>query len=232
VQGFTLVELMIVVAIIAIIASMAVPNLLSARSNANESAAIATLRSITSAQSQLQTAGAVDANTNGAGEFGYFGELAGDIGVRDSSGSASANRVSPPVLSGNFAIVTSPPPFTGGVVIRSGYVFQMYLPSASGVGLPEADTGGVSATAPDAGRSEVLWCCYAWPTAYGSSGHRAFFVNQFGDVMSTRNVSQRYSSDRPPLHTAAFAKGAASGMASSVALNRSGDDDQIWIVVN
>lgn len=48
--GFSLIELLIVVAIILIIAAIAIPNLLRARISANQSAAVENCRSITSAQ--------------------------------------------------------------------------------------------------------------------------------------------------------------------------------------
>ncbi|MFY9528001.1 MAG: prepilin-type N-terminal cleavage/methylation domain-containing protein [Candidatus Acidiferrales bacterium] len=48
-RGFSLIELLIVVAIILIIAAIAIPNLLRARIAANEAAAVETLRTITTA---------------------------------------------------------------------------------------------------------------------------------------------------------------------------------------
>jgi len=49
-KGFSLIELLIVVAIILIIAAIAIPNLLRARIASNESSAVASLRTINTAQ--------------------------------------------------------------------------------------------------------------------------------------------------------------------------------------
>ena len=49
-KGFSLIELLIVVAIILIIAAIAIPNLLRARMAANESSAVASIRTINTAQ--------------------------------------------------------------------------------------------------------------------------------------------------------------------------------------
>jgi type IV pilus assembly protein PilA len=66
--GFSLIELLIVVAMIGIIASLAVPNMLASRRAANEGSAISSLRAIFSAQSTYLS-------TAGAGNYGTLVQL-------------------------------------------------------------------------------------------------------------------------------------------------------------
>ena len=54
-DGFTLIELMIVVAIIAIIAAIAIPSIQASRKAALETAVIATLRAVVTANEQYRT---------------------------------------------------------------------------------------------------------------------------------------------------------------------------------
>jgi len=65
-SGFTLIELMIVVAIIAIIAAIAIPSLLQMKKSGNEASAISSMRTICTAEIAFQ---------NRTGEYGTLEEL-------------------------------------------------------------------------------------------------------------------------------------------------------------
>ena len=75
-RGFSLLELLIVVAIILIIATIAIPSLLRSRQSANESAAVGNLRS-------LNTAQVTYSSSAGSGLYGEMADLVAEELIDD-----------------------------------------------------------------------------------------------------------------------------------------------------
>ena len=155
-SGFTLIELMIVVAIIAIIAAIAIPNLLRSRMSANEAGAAGAMRTISTGEVGFQTAAFVDTDGDGVGDYGTLAQLA------DPDGGGATPPFIDEVLGGgvkhgyNFTVTitmgspTALPAYTcvaaPSAAGRTGY--RQYFVDESGVIRYTADGTTPTATSP------------------------------------------------------------------------------------
>jgi type IV pilus assembly protein PilA len=116
-KGFSLIELLIVVAVILIIAAIAIPNMMRARMSANEASAVASMRSIFTAEAAYMAQG-----WSNPGAIGFSALLA-DLG---SSTCSPPTATSACQLDNSLAAASTP------ATAKSGYYFT-YTAVTSGV---------------------------------------------------------------------------------------------------
>ncbi|MEQ1633185.1 MAG: hypothetical protein ABL997_12480 [Planctomycetota bacterium] len=186
---------------------------------ADESAAIATLKNIATAQRAFRDAAHVDRDGDGIGEFGSFGELAGSANLRWASANSGAPLpLSVPLLSRAFATLVD------GCVERSGYRFRLHLPSGNGTFVSDAFERVCANTA------ETRFCIYAWPTGE-SAGKRVFFVDEQDDVWASRNDDLRYCGRERPIPVDAALPSSDADEPEEPGVRR-GRDGALWGIVN
>jgi type IV pilus assembly protein PilA len=153
--GFTLIEMLIVVAVIGIVAAIAVPGLLRARISGNEASAIGSLRAVNSAEASYAQACA-----NG----GYAITL-DDLAAPPSS--TSVAFISPDLGSNG--------------VLKSGYIVTMAKDGAAGttdVGSPAATCNG------SVSQPATSFYASAVPMAPGKTGTRFFATDKRGTIFT------------------------------------------------
>jgi prepilin-type N-terminal cleavage/methylation domain-containing protein len=193
-KGFTLIELMIVIAIIAIIAAIAIPNLLESRVTANEAAASASLKSgVFPAQVQFQAGGYQDLDQDNVGEYATLRALAGLDNTNKINAGSIRLLTGPLATTGAWSGVAGAAPGTPALGVASGYSF-------AGFAAGEAEANGTAVTTwaegvagqlastlvpgNTANNGERYWIAVCAPESFGDTGRRPFVISEDGQVRS------------------------------------------------
>ena len=187
----------------------------------NESVTIGSLKTVATQEAIFRQQCEVDQDGNGAGEYGLLGEMAGEICVRYPNAGTDPKRiVNPAYLSQQFRTGGSA---GQGYATKSGYHIVIYLCATADATTHLALTSGTDRTlggtaiAGGAGldpavpaqmaaipMQETSFAAYAWPEKLHSTGTRAFFINEAGEVYATKMEAKTYDGASGPAVSAAF----------------------------
>jgi prepilin-type N-terminal cleavage/methylation domain-containing protein len=200
-KGFTLIELMIVIAIIAIIAAIAIPNLLESRITSQEAAGATALKSgILPAQVQFQAGSYCDLDGNGIGTYAVDGIHSLLVAVdpyKVLSGAQTtgpANNITLSLLAPSYGIESGPytTAAANSVVVGAATNPQVW-PVISGYMFKTPTTATIPALGPPAtdGSGERDWCIISFPQD-DQQGRRFFCINQAGNIYSSKASATAY----------------------------------------
>ncbi len=187
-SGFTLIELMIVVAIIAIIAAIAIPSILRSRMSANQTSAVGSLDSILKMNAQFRSN---DSDRNG--ENDYWVENVWGLHAVQSAGGDEIELIPRSVGASDYEANDDAAPSDltvssfPGASAKSGYFVAMQIgtddsgsSSPCGTSYTDDDDSTSSTTVTGNYTNDNRFSVTAFPELYDNTGTKAYLLDESG----------------------------------------------------